>query len=204
MRCPRCQFDNPPTMNFCVQCGARLERRCPRCGAETQPTFKFCGQCGAALGVPEPAHAQAPMAKAQVYQRQEAKIPSYTPRHLAEKILTSRSALEGERRQVTVLFADVANFTTLAEKLDPEVVHEIIDGCFEQITDRRLVESAGVLDLNALEFFPTPECFKLSTPRLKQDESVQVLDGAGPGELLFAIRLQHGAQHREVRAKDLL
>src|SRR5207344_142304 len=74
------------------------------------------------------------MAKAQVYQHQEAKIPSYTPRHLAEKILTARSALEGERRQVTVLFADVANFTTLAAQLDPEEVHTIIDRCFECIT----------------------------------------------------------------------
>jgi class 3 adenylate cyclase/tetratricopeptide (TPR) repeat protein len=134
MRCPRCQFDNPPTMHFCVECGGRLERRCPQCGAETQPTFKFCGQCGAALGPPEPASEPTPMAKVQFYQRQEAKIQSYTPRHLAEKILTARSVLEGERRQVSVLFADVANFTTLAERLDPEVVHEIIDGCFERIT----------------------------------------------------------------------
>jgi class 3 adenylate cyclase len=55
-------------------------------------------------------------------------------RHLAEKILTTRSALEGERRQVTVLFTDVAGFTTLAEKLDPEDVHRIIDRCFELIT----------------------------------------------------------------------
>src|SRR5499427_969150 len=59
---------------------------------------------------------------------------AYTPRHLAEKILTSRSALEGERKQVTVLFADVAGFTTLAERLDPEVVHDIINRCFEHIT----------------------------------------------------------------------
>ena len=59
---------------------------------------------------------------------------AYTPKHLAEKILTSRSALEGERKQVTVLFADMAGFTTLAEQLDPEVVHEIIDHCFEGIT----------------------------------------------------------------------
>ncbi len=59
---------------------------------------------------------------------------TYTPKHLAEKILTSRSALEGERKQVTGLFADVAGFTTLAEQLDPEVVHEIINRCFEGIT----------------------------------------------------------------------
>src|SRR6266404_4568547 len=59
---------------------------------------------------------------------------SYTPKHLAEKILTSRSVLEGERKQVTVLFADIAGFTTLAEQLDPEVVHDIINRCFEGIT----------------------------------------------------------------------
>src|SRR2546427_2217765 len=59
---------------------------------------------------------------------------TYTPKHLADKILTTRSALEGERKQVTVLFADVVGFTTLAEQLDPEVVHDIINRCFERIT----------------------------------------------------------------------
>jgi class 3 adenylate cyclase len=65
----------------------------------------------------------------------QARAPlAYTPKHLAEKILTSRSALEGERKQVTILFADVAGFTTLAAQLDPEVVHDIINRCFEGIT----------------------------------------------------------------------
>ena len=59
---------------------------------------------------------------------------TYTPPHLAEKILTSRSALEGERKQVTVVFADTAGFTALARQLDPEVVHEIMDQCFRLIT----------------------------------------------------------------------
>jgi class 3 adenylate cyclase/tetratricopeptide (TPR) repeat protein len=134
MRCPSCGFDNPEGMNFCGRCGTKLTPRCPQCGFENPPGFAFCGKCGAALGPLEPTSEQAPMAKAQVYRHQEAKIQSYTPWHLAEKILTSRSALEGERRQVSVLFADVANFTTLAEHLDPEVVHEVIDGCFERIT----------------------------------------------------------------------
>jgi class 3 adenylate cyclase len=58
----------------------------------------------------------------------------YTPPYLAEKILISRSALEGERKQVTVLFADVVGFTTLAEQLDPEIVHDLINRCFEGIT----------------------------------------------------------------------
>jgi len=59
---------------------------------------------------------------------------AYTPKHLADKILTTRSALEGERKQVTVLFADVVGFTTLAEQLAPEVVHDMINRCFERIT----------------------------------------------------------------------
>jgi predicted ATPase/class 3 adenylate cyclase len=74
-----------------------------------------------------------PLAAASVNVQNHAPL-TYTPKHLAEKILTSRSALEGERKQVTVLFADVAGFTTLAEQLDPEVVHDIINRCFEGIT----------------------------------------------------------------------
>src|SRR5262245_15374605 len=99
-------------MRFCGQCGAPLAARCPRCGAEAPVGFRFCGQCGAGLtSTATPAAASPPPPRS---------VASYTPRHLADKILGSRSALEGERRQVTVLFADVAGFTTIAEKLDPE------------------------------------------------------------------------------------
>ena len=105
-------------MRFCGRCGTPLAARCPHCGAEAPPDFRFCGHCGKNLQ--ESAPPAAPT--------------GYTPKHLAEKILKSRSALEGERRQVTVLFADVAGFTTLAERLDPEEVHRIINGCFERIT----------------------------------------------------------------------
>ena len=65
---------------------------------------------------------------------QSGELLAYTPPHLAEKILTLRSALEGERKQVTVVFADTAGFTALARQLDPEVVHEIMDQCFRLIT----------------------------------------------------------------------
>jgi class 3 adenylate cyclase/tetratricopeptide (TPR) repeat protein len=82
-----------------------------------------------------PASAPGTLARAASPLTEPARAPlAYTPRHLADKILTSRSALEGERKQVTVLFADVAGFTTLAEQLDPEVVHDIINRCFEHIT----------------------------------------------------------------------
>src|SRR5262245_7441451 len=134
MRCWSCQFENPPAMKFCGQCGTQLAQICPRCGAENQPTFKFCGQCGAALTASPSPTTDIAGALAQLPRLQTAERQSYTPPHLAAKILRSRSALEGERRQVTVLFADMAGFTTLAEPLDPEEVHQIVDRCFELIT----------------------------------------------------------------------
>jgi len=122
MKCPKCQFENPEGSAFCGQCGSslRLEVACPNCGAKTASNFKFCNKCGHPLSLPReapPVDRSAPR--------------SYTPKFLADKILTSRSALEGERKLVTVLFADVANYTSLSEKLDPEEVHRIMDGCFQ-------------------------------------------------------------------------
>src|SRR5262245_54939901 len=118
-------------MRFCGQCGAALAPRCPQCQAESPPGFRFCGQCGASLQGPSSQAAPVPAPRAPVA---PPTIASYTPKHLADKILKSRAAVEGERRQVTVLFADVAGFTTLAERLDPEDVHRIINDCFELIT----------------------------------------------------------------------
>src|SRR6266567_2575337 len=118
-------------MRFCGQCGTALARQCPQCHAEAPPGFRFCGQCGANLQAAPPQAAPAPTPRAPVA---APSIATYTPKHLADKILKSRAAVEGERRQVTVLFADVAGFTTLAERLDPEDVHRIINRCFELIT----------------------------------------------------------------------
>jgi Double zinc ribbon/Adenylate and Guanylate cyclase catalytic domain len=134
MRCWSCQFENPPAMKFCGQCGTQLAQMCSRCGAENQPTFKFCGQCGAALSAPSPPDTDTADDLDHISRHSEAKRQGCTPPHLAEKILRSRSALEGERRHVTVLFADMTGFTPLAEKLDPEEVHQIMDRCFELIT----------------------------------------------------------------------
>src|SRR5262249_30152897 len=120
-RCSQCGFESPPSMRFCGRCGAALAARCPHCGADAPPDCRFCGRCGKSLQEPAPAATAGDR-------------PVYTPKHLADKILKSRSALEGERRQVTVLFADLAGFTSLAEKRDPEEVHRIINGCFERIT----------------------------------------------------------------------
>ena len=133
MICPACRHDNPERAKFCLECGQRFAAVCPACGTELPPAAKFCLECGHRLGAVETAPAASPTVPPPGPDFQ-ARLASYTPRHLAEKILTSRSALEGERRQVTVLFSDVAGFTPLAEKLDPEDVHRIMDRCFEIIT----------------------------------------------------------------------
>ena len=128
MQCPSCQIENPPANRFCDQCGAALDARCPRCNALVRAGARFCGACGQGLPAAQPAPssvAAGPPARS---------IASYTPKHLAEKVLKARSAIEGERRQVTVLFADIAGFTSLAEGRDPEEVHQIVDRCFEAIT----------------------------------------------------------------------
>jgi class 3 adenylate cyclase/tetratricopeptide (TPR) repeat protein len=133
MNCSACRHDNPERAKFCLECGQRLAAACPQCGTELPPAAKFCLECGHRLGAVSAAPAPSPTVPPPAADFQ-ARLASYTPKHLAEKILTSRSALEGERRQVTVLFTDVAGFTPLAEKLDPEDVHRIMDRCFELIT----------------------------------------------------------------------
>ena len=122
MKCPKCQCDNREDAKFCERCGAKLEITCPVCGKTDSPGRRFCTGCGHDLTAPAP-----PL--------DPSKPHSYTPKFLADKILTTRSSIEGQRKLVTVLFADVANFTSLSEKLDPEEVHEIMDGCFRILMD---------------------------------------------------------------------
>ena len=135
MQCPSCGVDNPPDNRFCEQCGVAIESRCPQCGGALRPGTRFCGGCGHPLTPPGVARlATLPAPAQQPPGRRTPALATYTPKHLAEKILGARSALEGERRQVTVLFADLAGFTSLAEHRDPEEVHTLIDRCFEAIT----------------------------------------------------------------------
>jgi len=124
MKCPKCQFENPEDSSFCRKCGSSMELdiTCPNCDLKHPHDSNFCNKCGHSLKEhKEPPNYSEPQ--------------SYTPKFLADKILTSRSSIEGERKLVTVFFADVANYTTLSEKLDPEEVHQIMDGCFKILMD---------------------------------------------------------------------
>ena len=120
MTCPRCQAENDAGARFCEDCGARLEVACPSCGTPVTPGKKFCRSCGASL-TPEPSRIISP--------------ESYTPKHLAEKILTSRAALEGERKQVTVLFADLKGSMELLADRDPEEARQLLDPVLERMME---------------------------------------------------------------------
>src|SRR6266571_4682727 len=139
MECPQCRHANPAGTKFCGECGTRLQSLCPACQAPNPPTNKFCSECGqrlagaalAAAPASAPAVAAPPVATSTRFASPEA----YTPRHLAEKILTSKGAIEGERKIVTVMFSDVSGFTAMSETLDPEDVHAIMDRAFEVILE---------------------------------------------------------------------
>ncbi len=109
-------------MKFCGECGARLESACAACGAANPPGNKFCGQCGASL-------------VAAIASTKFTSPETYTPKHLAEKILTSKSALEGERKQVTVLFADMKGSMELLADRDPEEARKLLDPVIEHMME---------------------------------------------------------------------
>jgi len=122
MRCSRCQAENREGLRFCEDCGARLAATCPSCGAEVAPGKKFCGSCGTPVAAAQP-------------ESRYASPQTYTPKHLAEKILTSKSALEGERKQVTVLFADLKGSMELVADRDPEEARKLLDPVLERMME---------------------------------------------------------------------
>ena len=123
MRCARCQHENPTGSNFCLGCGARFDSSCSSCGNELPPGSRFCNKCGT------------PVALAPSGQSRFSSPESYTPRHLAEKILTSKTALEGERKQVTVLFADLKGSMELLADRDPEEARKLLDPVLERMME---------------------------------------------------------------------
>ena len=123
MTCPRCQHTNQPEARFCEECGTPLTRTCPNCGGLLSPTAKFCAQCAQ------------PVAATPALQARFSSPDSYTPKYLAERILTSRSALEGEHKQVTVLFADLKASMELLVERDPEEARGILDPVLERMME---------------------------------------------------------------------
>ncbi len=128
MKCPKCQFENDDSAKFCEECGTRLACRCPDCGAEVSHTAKFCRECGHDVAVPS----ERPPADLSFEEKLD-KIQRYLPGGLTEKILAQRGKIEGERKQVTVMFCDAEGFSLLSERLGPEKVYSIMDEVFETL-----------------------------------------------------------------------
>jgi len=110
MRCARCGADNREGPKFCAQCGSSLAARCARCGASNEPEEKFCGDCGASL-IAAAAHIASKSDEAQI--------------RIAERYASEN--IEGERKTVTALFADIKGSMELIEHLDPEEARTIVD-----------------------------------------------------------------------------
>ncbi|PYO21089.1 MAG: hypothetical protein DMD88_09935 [Candidatus Rokuibacteriota bacterium] len=123
MKCPRCQQENPPQAKFCPECATPLAPGCVNCGHQLPPAAKFCPEC---------AH---PVDGSAAATQRFGSPDSYTPKHLAERILTSKAALQGERKQVTVLFADVKGSMELLADRDPEEARKILDPLLERMME---------------------------------------------------------------------
>ena len=126
MECPKCQTENPEENSFCRECGAKLSLACPQCGAEILPGDKFCGKCGQSLARPP---GQLPIEPS--LDEKIAKIQKYLPKGLTEKILAQRDRIEGERKQVTVMFCDMQGYSQISARLGPEEAYGIMDQVYE-------------------------------------------------------------------------
>ena len=124
MECPKCGFENRSEARFCKKCGTKLELMCPSCESPLEPDSAFCDKCGHNLTQPS-------TPKELTSEEKLAKVQKYLPKGLSEKILSQRDRIEGERKQVTVMFCDMEGFTPLVEKIGADQAYVIMDQVYE-------------------------------------------------------------------------
>jgi len=151
MTCPRCRQDSPEHATFCPGCGTRLVRSCASCGTELRAGARFCLQCGQPVGTPP----------------RSASPASYTPNHIAEKILSSKRSLEGEPKHVTVLFA------LLADRDREEVLEQMMEAvhCYEGTVNQ--VMSDGIMALFGAPIAHEDHAVRACYAALRMQDAVQ-------------------------------
>jgi class 3 adenylate cyclase/tetratricopeptide (TPR) repeat protein/ribosomal protein L40E len=190
MPCSRCQHENPQHAKFCLECGGRLALTCAKCGAELPGSARFCLECGTPVG-PQP-QARSPQ--------------SYTPKHLAEKILTSKAALEGERKQVTVLFADLKGSMELLADRDPEEARKLLDPVLEYMMEAvhryegtvNQVMGDGIMALFGAPLAHEDHAVRACYAALRMQESVKQYAEGVRRERGVTIRIRVGLNSGEV------
>ena len=125
MKCSKCDFENSTEAIFCGKCGSKIESLCPECKSPNPASHDFCNKCGQTLTAGQ--QSPEPIPETLSDDDKLAKIQKYLPKGIAEKILAQKGRIDGERKQVTVMFCDLVGFTSMSEKLDPEEIYPIVD-----------------------------------------------------------------------------
>src|SRR5260370_31525167 len=197
MKCPRCQAENREGARFCRECGATFGAVCSSCGAKVEAGSKFCDGCGAPLAAtPMPGLEPSRFASPE----------SYTPKHLAEKILTSKAALEGERKQVTVLFADLKGSMELLAGRDPEEARKLLDPVLEQMMEAvhsyegtvNQVMGDGIMALFGAPLAHEDHAVRACYAALRMQETVNRYAEGGRREHAVMVRIRVGLNSGEV------
>src|SRR5262245_24526957 len=198
MQCPGCHAENRDGLKFCEDCGIRLAVTCASCGADVTPGKRFCGSCGEPLGSITP-------------DTRFTSPQSYTPKHLAERILTSKSSLEGERKQVTVLFADLKGSMELLADRDPEDARRILDPVLELMMEAvhryegtvNQVMGDGIMALFGAPIAHEDHAVRASYTALRMQDAVKRYAEAVRREEGATIRIRVGLNSGEVVVRSI-
>jgi class 3 adenylate cyclase/tetratricopeptide (TPR) repeat protein len=194
MKCSQCQQENPPGAKYCVECGSTLACDCVQCGTRLPSGAKFCPECAR------------PVAPAPTPEARFASPAAYTPKHIAEKILGSKGALEGERKQVTVLFADLKGSMELLADRDPEEARQLLDPVLTRMIDAvhrydgtvNQVMGDGIMALFGAPLAHEDHALRASYAALAMQAAVHLLTEEVRRSLGLEVRIRVGLNSGEV------
>jgi class 3 adenylate cyclase/tetratricopeptide (TPR) repeat protein len=198
MQCPRCRYESPAGARFCGECGAPLGRTCPDCGIFNPPGNSYCSACGRALDrTAAPARTQEPH--------------DYTPKYLAERILRGREAIEGERKQVTVLFADLRGSLEILAARDPEDARQILDPVLERMMEAvhrfegtvNQVMGDGIMALFGAPLAHEDHAVRACYAALRMQESIETLSEELRQAHGLSVRIRVGVNSGEVVVRSV-